>query len=206
MKRRNERIIVILGSGLILLLAAWLLHGQLTARVDSFAKCASEGYPVAESDPPTCNDGRHAFVGPRASPGPSTAPSASLPFELLVDGDSASDYPQRQETITTQADWTRYWRSVHASLASLPPILPVDFTKDNVIAISEGRKMTGGYNLKITGIMAATTGTTVSVTETVPTTTCAVTQATTNRYLIVRTSKLAEPVSFRISTDYRQCH
>jgi hypothetical protein len=129
----------------------------------------------------------------------------TAPFELLVEGDSGGQYPKRQEVITSQSDWVRYWDQVHAGLRSIPPILPVDFTSSNVLALSEGPQSTSGYNLEIHSVETSAAGTVVDVAETTPGPTCRVTDSFTNRYFIARTGKLPEPVSFRITTQQHTC-
>jgi len=196
----------LVAAGVVLIVAgAVLLAARFTWPIDSFAKCAADGNPVSGTEPPTCSDGSHRFVGPRSSPAPSSPPIESLMYQLLVSGDSDGNYPRAQKLITAAADWQRYWREVHSGLASIPPILPVDFTTSSVIALTEGQQQTGGYGLRITGINTGPTGTIVRVTETIPSITCNVTQAISNRYFIARTPKLTEPVSFRITTDHHRC-
>jgi hypothetical protein len=202
----RRRPLVIAGTGFLAVICAWiLLSGRATALLDSFNSCTNQGYPTADTNPPICSDGHDAMLGPSRPPEPSALPIQSEPFELLVDGDSGGSYPQKQEVITTPTGWRSYWTAVHASLASLPPLLPVDFTTANVVALSEGSKTTSGYSLKVTNITAGPAGTTVDYTESVPTVTCPVTNTATNRYLIVRTGLLPAPVSFRATTESRHC-
>jgi hypothetical protein len=164
------------------------------------------GYPLIQTDPPICKDGPHNFTGtplPQATPLPERHSQA---FDILVDGDTHGTVPAHsQKFIHNQSDWQSYWREVHSGLPTLPPIIPVDFTANDVVAVSLGRQATGGYGLKITSIDTTAAGTTVSLTESTPTITCVVTQAFSNRYLIVRTEKLTEPVIFRITSDKRHC-
>lgn len=177
-----------------------------TAPIDSYDACVEAGNPILETNPPICRDGAHNFTGtpyPQASP---AAPLTSVPFDILVDGDTHADTPAHsQQFISTQAHWERFWREVHTSLAATPPLIPVDFTTASVVAVSLGSRPTGGYGLKITNISTSSAGSVVSLTESTPIAACMVTQAATNRYLIVRTAKLAEPVSFRITTEDRRC-
>lgn len=202
---RTRLLIAGLGAALVIGLGAWLLRGHYTEPIDSYDSCAEAGYPISETSPPTCSDGFHTYRG--ADPAAATPQAAvtSVPFELLVDGDSGGTYPKRQEVITSQADWQRYWRNVHASLATLPPLLPVDFKTSTVLALSEGRQPTTGYNLKITSVSTTSAGTIVDVSESIPTITCKVAQVTSNRYFIASTATLAQPVSFRFTTTKHQC-
>ncbi len=205
LNRHRRRLIIALGISVCTALAAWMLQGRLTEPIDSYAKCTEAGYPVTDSDPPACQYGNHLFIGPRVSPSPSAPEVTSVPYEILVNGDSLGQYPARQEVISDPVTWQRYWREVHASLAQLPPLLPVDFNQSDVVALSEGRKPTGGYNIKVTTIAKSAAGTSINVTESMPGETCNLTQSFTNRYLLVRTAKLTPPVSFRITSEKREC-
>jgi hypothetical protein len=194
------------GVVLILAVVAYLLNGGATSQIDSYAACATAGYPISGTDQPVCSDGHHSYLGPpAAAPATAVAASEAVPFEILVTGDSGGKYARKQETITSQSDWVKYWGQVHATRSPLPPLLPVDFKTHDVIALSEGQQLTSGYNLKVTSVNLSDKGTIVDVTEQIPTITCKVTQAVTNRYFIVMTEKLTGPVSFRITTDRRQC-
>jgi hypothetical protein len=177
-----------------------------TAPIDSYAACIEAGYPVLGTEPPICRAGNQNFTGTPSPPPPTAEPSDSVPFDVLVDGDTHDATPAHsQKLINTQSDWRAYWRSAHAGLPSIPPLIPVDFAKSSVVAVSLGAQPTSGYGLKITSINASETGSVINVTETTPTVTCAVAQMKTNRYLIVSSSKIAEPVTFRITSDKRSC-
>jgi hypothetical protein len=184
--------------------SAALIHALDTEPIDSYERCAADGNPIAESYPPVCYYHGHAFRGPGTIQ-PLPSPMVSQEFTLLVEGDSHGAYPAKEDFITTQATWQAYWRTVHAGLASQPPLLPVDFTANDVIAISEGKQMTSGYDLAITSITTGEAGSVVAYTESTPTIGCTVAQVITNRYLIVKTSKLTAPVSFRKTPVKRQC-
>lgn len=203
--RRRRLGLVVLGAVAATVAVVWALTGRATDPVDSYARCVEAGNPVMESNPPICRHAGRTYRGPLVTPTPAPPAVVTREFDLLVSGDSGGTYPQRQEVIRDQAGWAQYWKLVHAGLPSTPPLIPVDFTTSNVVALSEGRQPTGGYNLKITSITTSSAGTLVSVTEQIPTVTCAVTQAASNRYFIARTPKLTEPVSFRITTDRRRC-
>lgn len=205
--RQRKWLTVSIIIAIIVIIGCWWLYGRGTARtISSFAECAEAGYPVTESNPPLCRYGNRTFLGPER---PETTPSAAISnidFDILVDGDTHQDIPAHgQAFINTPAEWQAYWRSVHAGLATLPPLIPVDFADTSVVAVSLGAQATSGYGLKITTITADEAGATVNVTETAPTITCTVAQVTTNRYLIVRTAKLTPPVKFRITPDKRHC-
>ncbi len=186
-------------------IVVWIARPIETAPIDSYARCAAAGNPITQTDPPVCVIGAEHFVGPASSPTATAPPTNAQPFDLLVAGDSRGAYPRRQEAITSQGAWEQYWRTVHASISPLPPLLPVDFTTSEVLAVSQGRQPNGGYDVKITNIMTSATGTVVDVVETSPAATCHAPAVPTDPYMIVRTIKLPEPVIFRLTTQKRSC-
>jgi hypothetical protein len=181
-------------------------RGVALRSIDSYAACTEAGYPVTDSYPPVCRYGKRNFVGPA-----DTAPSAPAALETvdhmtLVDGDTRGPYPPRgQVLIDNQADWEAYWRLAHTGISPLPPMLPVDFSQYSVAAASLGTEQTNGYLLKVTNVTRGAAGSYVDLTESIPTFSCKVTPMITNRYLIVRTPKLTEPVHFRLTSQPRKC-
>jgi hypothetical protein len=201
--RRRFQLLI---AGLLGLALAVVLYAGTTSRIDSYTACKDAGFPILDTEPPICRDGLNNFTGtPAASPKSSQAVT-SVPFDILVDGDTHGAAPAHSQVlINDQGHWQSYWRAAHANLATLPPLIPVDFANSSVVAVSLGSRPTGGYGLKITSVVTGAKGSTVSVTETSPGPGCITTQAITNRYVIVETSKLTEPASFRINTDQRNC-
>jgi hypothetical protein len=182
-----------------------LIRAMDTEAIDSFNRCVEAGNPVSGSNPPTCTEGNHYFMGPLATPEPVGETMVSQPFQVMVDGDSGGIFPRSSQVINDPDTWQDYWRWIHDSEGQLPPILPVDFSKNSVIVISEGQQQTSGYVYKVTGIMVGDSRTTVEIRESIPTITCKVKNTKTNRYHIVKTEKLKDPVVFRESVEHRKC-
>jgi hypothetical protein len=197
----------IIVSGALSLVLAWvvLFHIFDTSPIDSFIRCADAGNPVSETNPPTCTEGSRYYVGPAATPEPSTEAMRSLSFQILVDGDSGGNFPRSSQLINDQTSWEEFWGWIHNSKSVMPPLLPVDFTTDSVIAISEGREQTTGYIYKVTNVSVGKERTVVDIRESIPTITCTVNDIPVNRYFIIRTAKVREPISYRISSERRKC-
>jgi hypothetical protein len=193
------------GLGLIVAGGLWLFSGPDTTQLDSYQECANAGYPITDTNPPACDSGSQFFLGPATSTSPSLPDASTQAFQVLVDGDSGGQYPKGEQVITNQTDWQHYWNTVHAALPAVPPILPVNFTTSNVIALSSGPETTAGYTLEIAGVTASAAGSVVSVVESVPTITCAVANTPSNRYFIATTPKLPSPVVFQVTTTPREC-
>lgn len=198
-------------------LFAWLAAGSLALAVflvrpagkpeiiESFQACREAGYVVTQSNPPVCHGPGKSFTGPPLDAETLQPVVASLGMTTLVDGDTAGNYPKAQLVIANQAEWEKFWHDVHAGLSETPPLLPVDFTKHQVVAVTTGRLPTDGYTLRVTSISAGINGSTVNLVQGYPTTVCPVQTTPSNRYLIVQVDKLTAPVSFHISDEARPC-
>lgn len=195
------------GIALVFIAGTVLFGATRTDGIDSYAQCALAGNPISETEPPVCHDGSRYFVGPRSTPQPEALTQAvtNKDFEILVDGDSVGTYPREQRHIIDDSGWLGYWQLIHHSASVNPPLLPVNFTTNDVIAVSEGQQTTSGYSYKVTAVSTGSKGSIVDLTESIPTVTCPVADHPSNRYFIVRTAKLVEPVSYRTTTIYRHC-
>ncbi|GAC1369414.1 MAG: hypothetical protein NVSMB39_1260 [Candidatus Saccharimonadales bacterium] len=203
---QRHRLLLVLAGILFLVGVSVIFYPRLTAPIDSYAACVEAGYPVTQSDPPVCRENSRNFLGTPVPAAPAAASAENVSFDVLVDGDTHSSIPgHEQHLLTTPALWDAYWSNVHGGLATLPPLLPVDFTKNDALGVSLGQEFTNGYSLKITGITSSASGTLVSITEFTPTITCSVTKQISNPYVIVRSPKLVQPVSFRITPEKRHC-
>ncbi len=207
MKKLSEHKRWVLAGGALAAIIVWavLIRALDTSPIDSFIRCAAAGNPVSETNPPTCSEGGRYYVGPDAAPEVSSEPMVSLPFQILVDGDSGGHFPRSSQLINDESSWEEFWSWIHNSKSAVPPLIPVDFAKNSVIAISEGREQTNGYEYKITNVSVSKTRTVVDIRESIPTITCKVANIRTNRYYIVRTDKVQEPISYRISSERRKC-
>jgi hypothetical protein len=180
------------------------LPGRL-APITSYADCAEAGYPISQTNPPACRIGNRTLLGPRTSESTPLPPQTMQTFTMLVQGDTRSDVPASQRIIRDQTTWESFWRTVHRAQNPAPPIITVDFARTDVIALTGGPKPTGGYNLKVSAVLVGSSGATINAIEQVPTITCPVTQAQSNRYFIASTAKLPQAVTFKTDTQRRRC-
>jgi hypothetical protein len=87
---------------------------------------------------------------------------------------------------------------------TLPPLLPVDFSASDVIAVSEGIEPISGYKMVVSNISASPTGSVVHLTETTPVG-CGNTPSENNPYFLVKTPKLVSPVTYKITQATHSC-
>ncbi len=74
----------------------------------------------------------------------------------------------RQEVIKNQAAWNKFIAVHHTNTKSSPQLPAVDFAREMVIAVTLGRKNSGGYGIEITGVEAAANRLKVTVKGTAP--------------------------------------
>ena len=182
---------------------------SLPRKVSNFQECVTAGYPISGEDPQICSANHNSYPESAAGKAASTAGDTDLklgvPFEILVSGDSRGVYPHVQEIISTEAEWEAYWKKVHASLPSLPPLIPVDFSKKIVAAVSEGPRQTEGYGLSIIAVQSTATSTVVAVHELIPSESCKLTKKLSNTYSIVAFDRPSTPISFSVNSLVREC-
>ena len=74
----------------------------------------------------------------------------------------------KQEVIKTEAAWDKFLSAHHANAKSAPQLPAVDFAREMVIAVTMGRKNSGGYAVEITGVEATANRLKISVKRTSP--------------------------------------
>lgn len=157
-----------------------------------------------------------ACEGEEASPTPSPSPpqgrdaSAGLPsmeFETIDLGQYSGIVGQRPQvfTVDTQAEWEDFWSRHQADVMPTPPLPPVDFSRNMVVAVVDQEEPSGGYRLEITGIDEIEGGLHVLASKAVPGPGCLVTAAMTQPFHIVRTAKLDLEPRLQISEETYSC-
>ncbi|MEK6967741.1 MAG: protease complex subunit PrcB family protein [Nanoarchaeota archaeon] len=111
----------------------------------------------------------------------SYAPSADEQFDIMVN---------------SEADWEGLWINIFKASRVEVPLENVNFANETVFAAFYGQKMTGGYQVKITGIEESKSQVRVKITATSPPPGSMVTQSITTPYHIVKTKKITKPASF----------
>lgn len=205
MSRRRK---VTVGFAVLLVLAGitvWLLRPDRLAQIDSFAECVKAGFPVQETQPPTCNDGRQTYAGPAGTPLPTMEPIQDLDYQVLVEGDSEGTYPAKNQLITTAAAWQAFWKEVHRSISPLPNLIPVDFSQNDVIALNMGPQPTDGYSIRLLSLVTSGGQVTASVQLRQPGKDCRLPTKATGPYYLAMVPKISAPLKYSLTTVTRNC-
>lgn len=112
---------------------------------------------------------------------------SAVPIETIDQGAYGGDLVKGvRRVIRDDETFAMFWASLHGERGPTRP--DVDFSEHMVLAVVLGERPTGGYQAEIASITRNTNPTLVRafVTEIVPGADCAVTQATTVPYHIVR--------------------
>jgi hypothetical protein len=121
----------------------------------------------------------------------------TVTFRTVAKGTGESSVERRVAfTFKEQRRWNDFWKRVEPD-RTRPR---VDFSKHMLIAVTQGRKPSGGHSIRITRIDRTGDGWLVHVTERSPGRGCFVTHVVTRPYHVVRVARTGEDVSF----DYRR--
>ncbi len=174
--------------------------------VHTFAECEMYGYPLSGKNNTICTANHMTYVKPDdmayAAEGTNLQ---GLGSELLVIGDSRGTYPAKQDVVTNQGEWEGYWKRIHFSIHPIPPLIPIDFSKREIVAVNEGPKDTDGYRLSISSIQTDGSKIIVTAEEVVLANDCHPSNTPSNMYNILSIDKTLLPVIFKSSSRIRTC-
>jgi hypothetical protein len=194
---RRTSIGLVLG-GIVIFGAMSMIHLPKKPLVHDFTSCINAGFDASNDDPQTCSNGHETFAAALSAPAKTyaSAPGTTADYTVLVTGDSKSTYPAATKAITSQADWVKFWNTIHAGIKPFPQLLPVDFTQDMVIAIVQGPVTMSGYSLQLTSILRNGADMEVAFVSYQPNAACASVPSPTDNYLLLSTPKVSGTVTF----------
>jgi hypothetical protein len=131
------------------------------------------------------------------SAGAAGQPGGAVPVQKHWKGfqNAYTDKPQNL-VIKTADQWKTVWTKTHAFMTPAPPMPPVDFDKQMVLAVFMGQKPSGGHAIEITKVVPAGQGLTVHVKETKPGPGDITTAVITSPYYFAVVPKVAGDVKF----------
>ncbi len=85
-----------------------------------------------------------------------SAPGAGaqqVAWEVLAQGQKAVGFDKPQYVLVNSQDQlTNLWYKAYGSQLNVPPVPTIDFSRETVLAVFDGQKSTGGYDLKVRSV------------------------------------------------------
>jgi len=107
--------------------------------------------------------------------------------------------------ISEPAPWQDMWNLLTSGNQPRPPLPAVDFSTDDVLFVSLGRRSSGGHDIRIDSVVRYQARTVVYLTRTSPGPTCMTTQALTAPVHVVRLPRLVRPLEFHELFSQHAC-
>jgi hypothetical protein len=130
-------------------------------------------------------------------PGEDGGNPEQVPFETILDETFSGLQEARREVVRDEAAWIRLWAQIHENVTPPPPLPPVDFSRDMLIAAATGTRPTGGFDIKILSVVLGGEKLEVAVHETCPAPGAAVIQALSQPVEVVRLQRLPQAPTFQ---------
>lgn len=125
------------------------------------------------------------------------ATGEKVPFTVVEEGDTASDYPdQRGVVIDSLSEWKALWEQLHRYTIPQPALPEVDFTQLVLVAVFAGEKRSGGYTIQVQRVIETKQALTVHASVTAPEPDQVTTAQITYPYHIVKIPRTRLPVHF----------
>jgi len=129
----------------------------------------------------------------------------ALKFTVLDKGMYSGIVTQRFAVIRDEATFRLLWSEHTAGRSPAPPVPPLDFSNEMVIAAFAGTKNTAGYTIKILGVASKDQRLEISLQMNQPGPDCMLSQVLTQPYVVAKTKKVSDPAHFNLSTTTSPC-
>lgn len=123
-----------------------------------------------------------------------------LLFETIIKGVISSQKDAKNFVIKSQSEWMPALQKTDAELPAL-----IDFDKDMAIAVFQGEKTSGGYNIEISKIIENNNDIEVLIKETSPGADCITPAVITSPYQIVKLQKSEKEVVYKTEKVIINC-
>lgn len=128
----------------------------------------------------------------------SVGPGQEMGKVVLAEGDTAQMTDRKNYRINNQDEYVSIWSLAYGPEATEPPF--VDFATQEVLAVFDGQRPTGGYAIEVTNVSDGSGKRNVSITHLLPGENCVVTDALTSPFQIVAVPASSREIN-RIDID-----
>ena len=136
-------------------------------------------------------------------------PDINLGFETIAKGHASGIAERVFYSIYNSNDWEDIWLKMNSNILEQRELPEVDFDKYIVIAMFQGSKSSGGYDIEATKVVETnyTLNNVVRVTvkETFPGNDCQVTTIITSPYHIIKIPKTGKDINFLMTNVTKNC-
>jgi hypothetical protein len=141
-------------------------------------------------------------------PGAALAPvpqGATIPFQTIEQGSNSGYAEAASFVIRNHEDWAALWERAHAKMFPVPPLPPIDFSQQMVVAVFQGSRSSGGYRIEVTALVDTGAALEIAVRTSSPGRGCATTTAFTEPYHLVQTDRLDRDAVFTYDEVVTHC-
>ena len=161
-------------------------------------RCLSRRVPLR---PIACPRAQQVTTGRGIARAARVPPLPAVPFRTVAKGEDSATSRRQSLTIRGEQRWHKAWDQLGDG--DEPP--DVDFTREMLIAVTQGRQPSGGHEIRITRIEPTGAGWLVSVVEKEPAPGCPAGGVITSPYHVVRVPRSTERVRFERRRVERSC-
>lgn len=131
--------------------------------------------------------------------------SVDMAFETIVKGQISAEKENKNYIIEDKNEWQKIWDKIYANTVPKPLLPEIDFSGSEVVAVFQGEKPSGGYNIEITKASENNLNTFIFVKEASPGEDCLTSAAITNPYHIIGFKKADKKIVFKVSKEVIKC-
>jgi hypothetical protein len=142
-----------------------------------------------------------------AAVAPAVPSARSVAFRTVAHDAGTSSSVTGRTAVVVRRDrrWRSLWRDLNAGAYQRPPLPRVDFSRQMLILVTQGRQSSGGYSITVESVRDDGTRLIVSARERAPGSSCATPQVLTAPYHVVRVRRSSKPVSVRRHLTTYEC-
>lgn len=123
----------------------------------------------------------------------------------IAEGTFSGHHKRKNYVITNVSDWNNLWSKVYSTVSPEPPPPKINFTENNLLAVFQGSRNSGGYNIEIIKVVERADSLEISIKESSPGSNCFNIQALTQPYHIIKIEKIDKKVIFNITKGTINC-
>jgi len=137
------------------------------------------------------------------SPGAPTGAPAAVTISVLSRGDEAGMDERKNYRIQSAAELEHFWAVSHGEDG--PPVPIVDFEAHDVLAVFEGLKPSGGYEIAVAQVVDGPSVREVTIRHVEPGASCVTTSVITSPFELVVVPKNDAPIKRTDLTEIAEC-